>query len=647
MTPSLSREILNVVDVTKNFGSVQALKGCSLSFRSGEVHALVGVNGAGKSTLSRIVSGHITRTSGSIRFKDQDVEFASPREAIHAGISLVMQETSIAADLSVLENICLTEFGKPHRLDWKSLERKSHAVLEELGQAHRLPLRRRAGDLSMAQRQMVEICRALQQNSDIIIFDEPTASFSPAEVEHLFTVMRLLCERGHALGFVSHRMEEIFEITDRVTVMREGRTIESSLPTTDLSARQLIQMMVGRDIADVYDRGVDCGETKALPGPVVLEVEHLAVGTQVKDVSFTLRAGEVLGLAGLVGAGRSETLEAIFGLRRRRAGTVRLHDKAFDPQSPREASDRGIGFIGEDRRRQSIVPDLSVKENILLAYLGADRAFRTHYERQEAEIEKLLIQLDLPEHIRFAPMLGLSGGQQQKTIFARWLLVRPSVLLLDEPTRGVDIGTRQVIYRIIHDIARRGVGVVVVSSDFEETIGLTDRIVVLSDGVTVVDAPTALLDTETLTMFSAPRSSAQSMRKALQSLAGEYGGSAYWLQLECGRVFCIDVAESPGAPASARSLGMTREKFPLPEETAIPLALSTPVSGSAIVDAGFVTVLHRLTNRRGHAFGWIGVTVPATRAAALVDCDTRFSAALDEHGIKHIQISSHREGAFA
>ena len=641
MTAPLPREILTAVDVAKSFGSVRALKSCSLSLRAGEIHALVGVNGAGKSTLSRIMSGHISKTSGLLRFKDRDVDFQSPREAIQAGISLVMQETSIAPDLTVLENICLTEFGKPHRLDWKALEKRSIAVLEDLGQAGHLPLRGRAGDLSMAQRQMLEICRALQQNSDIIIFDEPTASFSPAEVEHLFKVMRLLGERGHALAFVSHRMEEIFEITDRVTVMREGRTIESSLPTTNLTPRQLIQMMVGRDIADVYDRSTRCPDANQAEAPIVLEVEHLAVGAQVKDVSFTLRAGEVLGLAGLVGAGRSETLEAIFGLAHKHAGSMRLHGKEFQPKSARDAAAHGIGFIGEDRRRQSIVPDFSVMENILLAHLGNCRAFRTNYECRSAEINQLLAQLDMPEHIRSAPMLGLSGGQQQKAIFARWLLARPSVLLLDEPTRGVDIGTRQIIYRIIREIAQSGVGVIVVSSDFEETIGLTDRIVVLSDGVSVTEVPTGLIDSETLTMFSAPRSSAQSMRKVLESLANDYGGGAYWIQLEAERVFCIDMVENNGV--TGRSLGMTREKFPLAHETDIPHALGDLADGTPVVDSTFATVLHRLTNRRGHSFGWIGVTISVTAADTLIDSALRFSTALNENGINHIHISSHRD----
>ncbi|HLX03011.1 MAG TPA: ATP-binding cassette domain-containing protein, partial [Trinickia sp.] len=261
--------------MTKLFGPVRALKDGSLTLRAGEVHALVGVNGAGKSTLSRIVSGHLRRSEGVLRYKGEDVDFAIPRDAMRAGISLVLQETSIAPDLSVMENLCLTHFGQRERLDWKALKRKAEAVLEELRQAEHLPLHKRAGDLSMAQRQIIEIGRALQQDSDLIIFDEPTASFSPTEVESLFEVMRLLRSRGKALAFVSHRLEEIFEITDYVTVMRDGRTVEGDVATKNLTPASLIQMMVGREIENLYERGSAPAQARVRDEPL-LEVSHLA-----------------------------------------------------------------------------------------------------------------------------------------------------------------------------------------------------------------------------------------------------------------------------------------------------------------------------------------------------------------------------------
>jgi ABC-type sugar transport system ATPase subunit len=621
-------EVLRAEQVTKLFGPVQALKDGSITLRSGEVHALVGVNGAGKTTLSRIISGHLRRSDGRLRYKNADVDFATPRDAMRAGISLVMQETSIAPDLTVMENLCLTHFGQRERLSWKALRRRAEAVLEELRQADHLPLYRRAGDLSIAQRQIIEIGRALQQDSELIIFDEPTASFSPTEVESLFEVMRLLRSRGKALAFVSHRVEEIFEITDCVTVMRDGRTVEAGLRTKDLMPSSLIQMMVGREISNLYERASAPADER-VPREPVLDVRHLASGTMVRDVSFTLHRGEILGLAGLVGAGRSETLEAIFGLRRRDGGTVALGGQPFAATTPREAIARGVGLIGEDRRRQGIVPDFSVTENLLLAHLGHDPGVLRHYDRHFAAIDSLLTELDMPAHVLQAPMLGLSGGQQQKVILARWLLLNPSVLLLDEPTRGVDIGTRNTIYQIIRKIAQKGVGVVVVSSDFDEVLGLSDRVVVLSDGVSVAQADSALLDPEILAMYSAPRSSAQGLHDVLADLSRAFGATSYWLQIERGRVFCFDLVAHLGA-----DVGIVAGRFPLVGETSIGHALDAHAPGAVVADGALHSVLLGLRNQSGHSFGYLGVSVPAQAATldaqAMAQMATRSMA---QHGI--------------
>lgn len=606
VTRSSGIEILHAEHVTKLFGPVRALKDGSLTLRAGEIHALVGVNGAGKSTLSRIISGHLRRSAGVLRYKGEDVDFAAPREAMRSGISMVLQETSIAPDLSVMENLCLTHFGQSDRLDWRALKRKAVAVLEELHQTGSLSLHQRAGDLSMAQRQIIEIGRALQQDSELIIFDEPTASFSPTEVESLFEVIRLLRSRGKALAFVTHRIEEIFEITDCVTVMRDGKTVEAGVRTGDLTPAALIQMMVGREIHDLYERGSVSVEARARREPL-LEVSHLAAGTQVRDVSFTLHAGEILGLAGLVGAGRSETIETIFGLRKRDGGTVRLKGQPFMARTPRDAIALDIGLIGEDRRRQGIVPDFSVTENLLLARLGHDPGILCRYQKHAGAIDQLLAELDMPEHILRAPMLGLSGGQQQKVILARWLLLNPSVLLLDEPTRGVDIGTRNTIYRIIRKIAEKGIGVIVVSSDFEEVLGLSDHIVVLSDGVSVTQARSEMLDAEILAMYATPRSSAQGLHNVLADLSARFAATAYWLQIERERVFCFDLV----ANASAAT-GLAVDQFPLREQTSIPAALGAGRSGDIVADGPLRSVLFKLTNQSGHAFGYLGLSVPDT-----------------------------------
>jgi len=637
-TMSTPIEILRAEHVTKLFGPVRALKDGTLTLRAGEVHALVGVNGAGKSTLSRIISGHLRRSEGRLRYKGADVDFAMPRDAMRAGISLVLQETSIAPDLSVMENLCLTHFGQRERLSWKAMRRRAEAVLEELRQAEHLPLHRRAGDLSMAQRQIIEIGRALQQDSELIIFDEPTASFSPTEVESLFEVMRLLRSRGKALAFVSHRLEEIFEITDYVTVMRDGRTVEADVPTSALTPSSLIQAMVGREIENLYERAGSPAGERVRREPL-LEVRHLASGTMVRDVSFTLHAGEILGLAGLIGAGRSESLEAIFGLRRRDDGTVTLGGQPFAASTPRDAIARGIGLIGEDRRRQGIVPDFSVTENLLLAHLGRDPGVHRHYDRHFATIDSLLTELDMPEHVLQTPMLALSGGQQQKVVLARWLLLNPSVLLLDEPTRGVDIGTRNTIYQIIRKIAERGVGVVVVSSDFEEVLGLSDRVVVLSDGVSVAEADSALLDPEILAMYSAPRSSAQGLHDVLADLSSAFGATSYWLQIERGRVFCFDLVAQPGV-----DVGIVAGRFPLVGETAIAQALDARMPGTVIADGALRSVLLGLANQSGHSFGYIGVSAPAQAAPldpdAIADAVKRGMA---QHGVGQMTVMRNEE----
>jgi ribose transport system ATP-binding protein/rhamnose transport system ATP-binding protein len=295
-------------------------------------------------------------------------------------------------------------------------------------------------------------------------------------------------------------------------------------------------------------------------------------------------------------------------------------------------------LIGEDRRRQGIVPDFSVTENLLLAHLGRDRGIHRNYERHFAEIDRLMTELDMPEHILTAPMLGLSGGQQQKVIFARWLLLNPSVLLLDEPTRGVDIGTRNTIYQIIRKIAARGIGVVVVSSDFDEVLGLSDRVVVLSDGVSVAQATSDLLDAEILATYAAPRSSAQGVHDALADLSAQFGATSYWLQVERGRVFCFDVVTHANAP-----VGIAAERFPLVEETAIPRALDTQKAGTAIDDGPLRSVLFRLVNQSGHSFGYVGVSVPSSATLDPQAVRAQMTQNMTRHGVGQLLVAAQGE----
>ena len=377
-------------------------------------------------------------------------------------------------------------------------------ILADLGQEHALPLDAEARDLSAAQRQLVEIAKALALKANLIIFDEPTASLSPSEVERLFDVIARLESAQCAIVFVSHRLEEVFAISEEITVMREGRTVAASRPTSSLNQTELIRLMVGRDIGSIYSAPAAPRTARANP---VLSVRGLRAPPLVRDVSFDLHRGEILGLGGLVGAGRSETVETLFGLRPRGGGEVRFEGRPFAPRAPAEAIRAGIGFVAEDRRRQSIVPDLSVRENLLLGHLGAHRGFGLGYGRLDRKIAELMARLELPpERLADPSLLNFSGGMQQKIIIARWLLLEPKVLILDEPTKGVDIGTRASIYAILRDIAATGAAILIVSSEFEELLGLADRVIVISDGASIADIPSAYLDEEKLTLLAAPRS---------------------------------------------------------------------------------------------------------------------------------------------
>jgi ribose transport system ATP-binding protein/rhamnose transport system ATP-binding protein len=508
--------------------------------------------------------------------------------------------------MSVLENIMLPRFGMKGRLNWPELRRHATRLLDELGQAAAFDLDATVDTLSMSQRQMVEIFKALALDSRIIIFDEPTSSLSPMESDRLFGVMRDLAVRDRGLIFVSHRLEEIFAATDRISVMREGRTVAKALATGSLDLGGLVRLMVGQELSDVYARRGGTATSGA--GEMALRVRHLACPPMVRDVSFDVRHGEIVALAGLVGAGRSETVETIFGLRRATGGSIELEGRPFSARQPVDAIRAGLGLIPEDRRRQGIVPDFSVRENLLLGHLGNHAGIGLAYDTRRARVAGLLDLLGLPSHrLLDASLLNFSGGMQQKIILARWLLLDPKVLLLDEPTRGVDIGTRSSIYALLRDIARHGIALVVVSSDFQEVIGLADRIVVMSDGITTTELPGDQVDMENLAMFAAPRSSAERTRALLAALAEEHGAVAYWIGAEGERIFCFQrVGVAPGAEPGFTGGGVTARAA-----TAIPVALAAAGSGRFIAEAdGRHSLLVPIRGRRGHDFGMIGLTLP-------------------------------------
>lgn len=597
--------VLEARNVAKSFGKTRALVDAGLELRSGEVHGLLGANGAGKSTLSRVITCHVRRDAGELSYRGKPLEASSTRDALRTGIALVAQETSLAPDLTVLENIFLPEYGRNGRLSYNIMRRRAGEILGRLGHEHALPLDTEVRRLSAAQRQLVEIAKALALDANLLIFDEPTASLSPSEVERLFDIMARLRSDGRALIFVSHRLEEVFAITNRVTIMREGRTVANALATSSLSQSDIIRHMVGQDIGQVYARGdrPEVGED----APIVFEVSHLAAKPAVRDISFNVRRGEILGLGGLVGAGRSEAAEAIFGLRPRAGGTIKVDGREIHPRKPAEAIRAGIGLVAEDRRVQSIVPDLTVRENLLLAHIGQHKGFGLGYGARQAKMQSLIKSLDLPPDRLDANLLTFSGGMQQKVVMARWLLLEPKILILDEPTKGVDIGTRASIYALLREIAAGGVAVILISSDFEELLGLSDRVVVVSDGLSIADLPVSVLDEEKLTLLAAPRTSTARNTDLLKQLTKEYGGAGIWALLEQDEVICLGAAAAPGAAET----GLKPGRASAIEATRIPSALQQRAQHFvAERDGGLATLLVPMKSRHGNDLGWIGLTLP-------------------------------------
>ncbi|ARP65657.1 ABC transporter [Mesorhizobium sp. WSM1497] len=599
-----SEPLLVARGITRLFGTAYALSNASIALCRHEICGLIGANGAGKSTLSRIVCGHLRPSSGEILFKGAPLIAGSARDALRSGIALVAQETSLAPDMNVLENIFLPSYAMPGRLSFSQLRHKAQALLSELGHDHMLPLDIEVRRLSAAQRQLVEIAKALALNADLVIFDEPTASLSPIEVDRLFDIMTRLKNSGKALAFVSHRLEEVFAITDRVTILREGKTVAEGLPTAGLTQADVIRHMVGRDIGNVYRKASSPAASNEQP--VALEVTGLSASPMVRNVSFMVRKGEILGLGGLVGAGRTESAEAIFGLRHRNGGRILVGGKEIPPNSPIAAIRAGLGMVAEDRRAQNIVPDMTVGENLFLAQMGKHRGFGRGHSARRKQARELIFRLGLPTDRMEANLLHFSGGMQQKVIIARWLLIEPEVLILDEPTKGVDIGTRQAIYELLREVAEKGIAVVVISSDFGELLGVCERVVVVSDGYTIADLPASLLSEESLTLLAAPRSSAERNAAFLRDLVASYGGTAFWGLIDDDRFVCLAIANS----ARSTPMGLAAGHVYLAHQTAIPLALEGRQPGIVTENDGRSTVLAPLSNRRGHDLGWIGLTLP-------------------------------------
>ncbi len=475
-------KILELSHINKSFPGVQALSEVQFDVLPGEIHALLGENGAGKSTLIKIISGVHQPDSGEILLNGQPATFASPRDAQQKGVATIYQELSLYPELSVAENIFMghaprSRFGM---VDWGKMRRQALNLLADLN-IHDMDVTRRVGTMSVGNRQRVEIAKALSQNARILIMDEPTAALTEADVERLFNIMQLLKERGVAIIYISHRLNEVFEMADRVTVLRDGKYI-STCAVSETNEEDLIKMMVGRTIDDLFPK---------LPteiGQPVLEVRNLNRKKLTRNVNLTLRAGEIVGLAGLVGSGRSELAQAIFGVTPADSGEILMNGKKVRISNPAQAMRHGIAYVPEDRGIQGLVRPMTIRQNLSLTVLrqlsrGTFLNWQSEGTLARQTIEKLGIRAYSPQQV----VAKLSGGNQQKVVVGKWLATEPKVLIVDEPTRGIDVGAKAEIHRLMSELAQRGMAILMISSELPEVLGMSDRVLVMREGRIVAD----------------------------------------------------------------------------------------------------------------------------------------------------------------
>ncbi len=466
---------IEVKDIVKLFPGVRALDGVSFDVREGEVHSLCGENGAGKSTLIKVLTGVHSRDGGDYKIDGQVVNFSSTTEAIASGVSCVYQELSIATQLDVAKNLFIGNLPmKGGLVDHKTLYAKSKEILEELDMD--ISPKTIAGDLSVGQQQMIEIGRALTRNARLIIMDEPTSSLSEAETETLFQVIKKLVEKNIAIIYISHKLDEVMFLSDRITVIRDGKNIVSR-DKTDITQDELIANMIGRSLDNLYVK--EQAEIK----DTMLEVKNLSRKGVFEDISFSVKKGEVVGFFGLVGAGRSEIMRAVFGVDKYDSGEVILDGKALKAHNPSAAIEAGIGFCTEDRKKEGLALPLSILLNMTLVrlpYLSKLGVVQKDEQKKAADEYMKSISIKAPSVNQLVG--NLSGGNQQKVVVAKWLMMNPKVLIVDEPTRGIDVGSKSEIYGILSDLAKQGMAIIVVSSEIEEIMGVCDSVVTIFEG---------------------------------------------------------------------------------------------------------------------------------------------------------------------
>ncbi|WP_229013668.1 sugar ABC transporter ATP-binding protein [Paraburkholderia gardini] len=474
-------------DIQISFGGVPALRSAQLSVAAGEVHALIGQNGAGKSTMIKILTGAYRRSGGTVRFEGREIDFRTPKEAREAGISTIYQEINLVPFRSVAENIFLGR--EPRRfglIDWRAVQQRAAALLESFGL--QIDVKKPVGSHSTAIQQMVALARAVSTDAKMVIMDESTSSLDEREVELLFNVVRKLRDDGRAVIFVSHRLDELYALCDRVTVMRDGQTVAQSA-MADMGKLQLVTTMLGRTLAAVVQDDTAAREANlARRGAQTLSAKNLAAHPKVNDVSLDVHAGEAVGLAGLLGSGRTETMRLLFGADPATRGVLEIDGKTVALKSPQDAIARGLAYLTEDRKLEGIVPELSVRDNLTLVCL---RTLSKHgivdVKKQQEIVDQFIASLGIKLRSPDQPIRELSGGNQQKVLLARWLATQPRVLLLDEPTRGIDVGAKADVAKIVRELRDAGLAVLMSASELEELTAVADRAVVIRDGRTVAE----------------------------------------------------------------------------------------------------------------------------------------------------------------
>lgn len=460
--------------IQKRFAGIQALKNVDFTVKPGEIHALVGENGAGKSTLMKILSGAYSADTGRIIIDGEPVTIGSPRRGKELGVSIVYQEFELADDLTVAENIFIDKLGKNGFVNWKDLYTRARKVMANLG--FNINVKSLVGDLSVAYKQMVEIAKALSRNTKILILDEPTAVLSPTETEKLFNTIRQLKSSGVSIIYISHRMEEIFSICDSVTIMRDGEVTGSGL-LTDFTVDKVVELMIGRKISTMYP------QRNCVIGDKLLNVSHLTGGA-FQDVSFSLHKGEILGVFGLVGSGRTEIARAIFGADPIKSGSILLEGKKIHANSPYQAKQHGIALIPENRKEQGLVLSTAISEN--MAYCAPQAVTKPRgilNKDMENQLSRKLVDiLAIKAPNTSLPVSSLSGGNQQKVVISKWLITDSKLIIMDEPTRGVDVGAKLEIYHIMNELTAKGIGILMISSELNEIIGMCDRVIVVDKG---------------------------------------------------------------------------------------------------------------------------------------------------------------------